>query len=82
MSKLRSMSRKLKLDKVLFAERAQYERIQLARQIVKERCEKEAEFAKDVLKAVGKNLPQEIKEVCEKTIADNTPPADEAKANT
>lgn len=69
MSGLRSMRRKLQIDKVRLAEQVQYERIQLARQVVKERCEKDVEFAKDVLKAVGEALPQEIKEACEKTIA-------------
>ncbi len=83
MGGLRSMKRKLQLDKVQLAEQVQYERVQMARQVVKERCEKDVEFAKDVLKAVGENLPKEIKEVCEKTITSGptseTPPQEEKK---
>lgn len=76
MSTLGRFRKKLKLDKVWMAEQVAYERVALARQVVKERCEKDAEFAKDVLKAVGESLPQEIKEVAEATIA-----KDQAKEN-
>lgn len=74
MSSLRSFRKKLNLQKVHLAEQVAYERIKVARQVVKERCEKDAEFAKDVLNAVGESLPQEIKETCEKTIAGKNNP--------
>ena len=80
MSGLRSLRRKLQPDKVRLAEQVQYERVQLARTMVKDRCEKDAEFAKDVLKAVGENLPQEIKEACEKTIAEGPKVVEESSA--
>lgn len=74
MSSLRSFRRKLNPLKVQLAEQVAYERIKVARQVVKDRCEKDAEFARDVLKAVGEALPQEIKETCEKTIAGENAP--------
>lgn len=74
MSSLRSFRKKLNPVKVQLAKKVAYERIKVARQVVKERCEKDAEFAKDVLNAVGESLPQEIKETCEKTIAGKNNP--------
>jgi predicted transcriptional regulator len=80
MSKLRNLKRKLQPDKVRIAEQVQYERVQFARNMVKERCEKDAEFAKDVLKALGENLPREIKETCEKTISEDSKVIEESSA--
>ena len=71
MSKLKSFSRKLNPQKVWFANQVAEERLKVARQVVLERAQKDAEFAADVLKAVGENLPKEIKEACEKSVEDD-----------
>ncbi len=68
MSSLRSFRRKLDPYRVAMAKEVEQKRIELARQVVLERAKKDAEFAADVLKAVGENLPKEIKEACEETI--------------
>lgn len=68
MSKLRSFKRHLNPSKVWLANQVAEEKIKIARQVVLERAKKDAEFAADVLKAVGENLPKEIKEACEETI--------------
>ena len=51
------------------AQETQKQKIALAKKMVEERCKKDAEFAADVLKAVGENLPKEIREAAEATIA-------------
>lgn len=79
MSTLGMMRKKLKIDKVNMAHQVAYERVMVARKVVKERCEKDAEFAKDVLKAVGVHLPKEIKEIAEATIAKNNEEENKAK---
>jgi hypothetical protein len=66
----------LNFEKVLLAEQVQYDRVRNAQQIVREKCETDAEFAEDVLKAVGDALPLEIKATCEKTIADRAKAAE------
>jgi hypothetical protein len=81
MSALRKLHRNLDPRRVYIADHVAAERIKVARQVVKERCDKDAEFARDVLKAVGDALPKEIKETCEKTIAaDNQAKVEETKA--
>jgi len=68
MSKLRSYKRHLNPSKVWFAASVAEEKIKIARQVVLDRVKKDVEFASDVLKAVGENLPKEIREACETTI--------------
>lgn len=68
MSTLRSFRRKLDPYRVAIAKDMEQKRLVLARQVVLERAKKDAEFAADVLKAVGENLPKEIKEACEETL--------------
>lgn len=70
MTKLNSYCKHLKPGKIYLAERVAAERIKLARQVVVDRAEKDAEFAKDVLKAVGDKLSPEAKAICEKSVAD------------
>ena len=68
MSALNGFRRRLKPNKVYFAQKVAEKKVEFARNVVLERAKKDAEFAADVLKAVGNNLPTEVKEVCEKTI--------------
>lgn len=79
MSKLKSASRKLDRYRVMLAQDTERQRIEVAKKVVKERAEKDLEFAQDVLKAVGDNLPKEIKETCEATVARETKAAEEVK---
>jgi hypothetical protein len=69
MSKTRSFKRHLNPQKVWLANQVAEEKIKIARQVVLERAKKDAAFAADVLKAVGENLPKEIKEACEASVA-------------
>jgi len=69
MGNLRSAKRKLKQDKIWIAEETQYQRNVVARKVVAERAAKDAEFAADLIKAVGENLPEEIKKSAEECIA-------------
>jgi hypothetical protein len=71
MSKLRSFKRHLNPSKVWLANQVAEEKIKIARQVVLERAKKDAEFAADVLKAVGENLPKEIKEACEESVKEH-----------
>lgn len=68
MSKLRSFKRHLDPKKVWLANQVAEEKIKIARQVVLERAKKDAEFAADVLKAVGDALPKEIREACEESV--------------
>lgn len=72
MGNLRSAKRQLKKRNVWIAQEVEVQRVKLAQKAVEERCKKDAEFAADVLKAVGENLPQEIKDVAEETIKRET----------
>lgn len=72
MSKQRSASRKLDKYRVMLAKETERNIIELYKKAVKERAEKDSEFAQDVLKALGDNLPVEIKETCQATIARET----------
>lgn len=68
MSSLRSLRRNLNPKKVWLAKQVAEEKIKIARQVVAEQAKKDAQFAADVLKAVGDSLPKEIKEACEESI--------------
>lgn len=68
MSKLRSFQRHLNPSKVWLANQVAEEKIKIARQVVLDHAKKDAAFAADVLKAVGENLPKEIKEACEESV--------------
>lgn len=71
MSSLSGLRRRLNPQKVYLAAKVADKKIELAKQVVLERAQKDAEFASDVLKAVGENLPSNIKDACEKCIADS-----------
>jgi hypothetical protein len=68
MSKLSGFKRKLDPKKVWLAQQVAAEKIKIARQVVIEQAKKDAQFAADVLKAVGDNLPKEIKDACEESV--------------
>ena len=69
MGNLRSPKRKLNEKNVWIAQEVQRKKIDLAKKFVEERIKADAEFAKDVLAAVGENLPAEIKKLAEETVA-------------
>lgn len=71
MSALSGFKRRLQPNKVYLAQKVAEKKIEFAKNVVLERAKKDAEFAADVIKAVGENLPTEIKEACEKTIAES-----------
>lgn len=68
MSSLSSFRRKLNPKKVWLANQVAEEKIKIARQVVIEQAKKDAAFAAEVLKAVGENLPPEIKTACEESV--------------
>lgn len=68
MGNLRKLKRGINIGRVHMAERVAYERIENAKKIVVERASKDAEFAADLIKAVGDNLPSNIKKVAEDCI--------------
>jgi|FAXJ01.1.fsa_nt_gi hypothetical protein len=76
MSNLRSFQRHLKPEQVHLANQVSTEKLKIARQVVLDRVKKDAEFAADVLKAVGDSLPKEIKEACEKSVKNRLNPED------
>jgi len=65
----RSAKRGLNEKNVWIAQDVERKRNDLAKEFVKERIKTDAEFAKDVLKAVGEILPEEFKKTAEETIA-------------
>ena len=69
MGNLRSAKRKLRQDKVWIAEDTQHQRIKIMQTVIAERAAKDVEFAKDLIKAVGENLPPAIRKTAEETIA-------------
>jgi hypothetical protein len=69
MSKLRSLKRHLNERNVWIAKEVEKKKVELAKKFVEERAKKDAEFAKDLLKAVGDNLPPETKKVAEESVA-------------
>lgn len=68
MGTFRSLQRRLNAERVWFAQEVTEKRKEIAKKIVEERVKKDAEFAQDVLNAVGKNLPENIKKAAEETI--------------
>ena len=73
MSSLRSFKRRLDPNKVWLAQQVAIEKVKIARQFVVEHAKKDAAFAADVLKAVGNNLPKEIKKACEESVKSHAP---------
>jgi hypothetical protein len=71
MSSLSSFKRRLNPKRVYLAEKVAVEKIKIVKQVVFERVQKDAEFATDVLKAVGDSLPPDLKAECEKTISES-----------
>ncbi len=73
MSKLKSLGRKLKERNVWIAQEMEKRKNELAKKLVEEQVKKDAEFARDVLKAaevaISSSSPQEIKEAAEETIS-------------
>jgi formate dehydrogenase maturation protein FdhE len=70
MGSMRTARRKLKEKNVWIAQETDRQKVKFLQRIVEEKVKKDAEFAKDVLAAVGDNLPKEIKEAAEKTVAE------------
>lgn len=68
MSKLHGFKKRLKPTKVWLAKQVAVEKVKIARQVVLERAKADAAFAADVLKAVGDNLPKEIRAACEESV--------------
>ena len=68
MSKLKRLSRKLKLNSVNSAILVHDKRKELAMNMIKERATYDKEFCDDLIKAVGDNLPADIKNIAEQTI--------------
>jgi peptide subunit release factor 1 (eRF1) len=68
MGTFRSLRRKLNAEKVWIAQEVAEKRKEIEKMLVEERVKKDVEFAKDVLKAVGDNLPEHIKKTAEETI--------------
>lgn len=63
MSKLNGFRKKLNLDRVLIAEQVAYEQtIKKGKNIIKECCEKDAEFAREISEPTGKNCTEETKD--------------------
>ena len=69
MSKLRKLSRKLKLNYVSSAIQVHDKRRELAFDMIRERVSTDKEFAADVLHAAGDTIPKDIREIAEKTIS-------------
>ena len=69
MSSLSSSKRKLNAKSVWIAQEVQRKKLEIAKQFVEEKVRTDAEFAKDVLTAVGDNLPPELKKAAEETVA-------------
>jgi len=62
MSKLNGFRKKLKLDRVLIAEQVAHEKtIKEGKSIIKECCEKDAEFARKISEITGENCTEETK---------------------
>lgn len=68
MGTFRSLRRKLNAEKVWIAQQVTEKRNEIVKAFVEERVKKDAEFAQDVLNAVGENLPENIKKAAEETI--------------
>ena len=68
MSKLRKLSRKLKLNSVNSAILVHDKRKELAFDLIRTRVATDRQFADDVLHAAGDTLPKDIREIAEKTV--------------
>ena len=68
MGTFRSLRRKLNAEKVWVAQKVAEKRNEIVKAFVEERVKEDAEFAQDVLNAVGENLPENIKKAAEETI--------------
>ena len=68
MGTFRSLKRKLNAENVWIAQEVAEKRKEIAKAFVEERVKKDVEFAQDVLKAVGENLPENIRKAAEETI--------------
>ena len=68
MSALSGNRRRLNPSKVYVAQKTAVAKIEIAKKVVLERAEKDAKFAADVLKAVGSELTDEARAVCEKSV--------------
>ena len=71
MSSLSSFKRGLNPKRVYLATKVAEEKVRLAKKVVLERVQKDANLAAEVLKAVGDGLPPELKEACEKSISES-----------
>ena len=72
MGTFRSLRRKLNAEKVWIAQQVTEKRTEIVKAFVEERVKEDAEFAQDVLNAVGENLPENIKKTAEETIKNHT----------
>ena len=77
MSKLKSLGRKLKPNRVDYAIKVHDKRRELAHNLIRERAAKDKEFAQDIINAVGDGLPSDIREIADKTIAGVSEVSDE-----
>lgn len=68
MGNSRSIRKHLNHRKIWIAQQFQKKQIEKEKQIVAERVKTDVEFAKDVIKAVSDNLPDDIRKSAEKTI--------------
>lgn len=68
MGAARSLRRKLNAEKVWVAQEVAQKRTEIVKMFVEERVKQDAEFAADVLKAVGDALPENIKKAAEETV--------------
>ena len=82
MGGLRSARRKLNEKNIWIAKKVTQKRNEFAKELVKERVKKDAQFASEVLKAVGELLPTDIKEIAEATVAREATPKEEEQTNT
>lgn len=69
MGNLRSSRRRLNEHSVQISKAIDRKKQEFAKKFIQERIGKDAEFAQDVLNAVGSNLPEEFKKLAEETIA-------------
>ena len=80
MSTLRKLKRNLNERNVWIAKKVEQEKTEIAKKLIEERVEKDADFARDVLKALGENIPEKLKKSAEETIAKETEKAIEEKS--
>ena len=71
---MRKAKRHLQQDKVWMAEEVQHRRIKKIQEVLSERVKKDANLAKEMLDAIGKVLPPELRKDAEESVA-------KAKAN-